>query len=97
MNSNTMKILILLWIGMGILYLIVRDGPWAIVVGLILIVTAISGIVIARETMKKDPNDQREYEMGGFGNKDEREPMDDIKDELGGYASEKDCEKKELD
>jgi len=92
-----MKILILLWIGMGILYLIVRDGPWAIVVGLILIVTAISGIVIARETMKKDPNDQREYEMGGFGNKDEREPMDDIKDELGGYASGKDCEKKELD
>ena len=81
--SKIRKILILLSIGiMPILYFITKEGNWGIVVGLLWIVSIAAIIVVYRETMKKDPTDEGEYTDGGFRDKDEREPMDDIEDEI---------------
>ena len=75
--SKIRKILILLSIGiMPILYFITKEGTWGIVVGLLWIVSIAAIIVVYRETMKKDPNDQGKYAEGGFLDKDQREPMD---------------------
>ena len=57
--SKIRKILILLSIViMPILYFITKEGTWGIVVGLLWIVSIAAIIVVYRETMKKDPNDQ---------------------------------------
>ena len=75
--SKIRKILILLSIGiMPILYFITKEGTWGIVVGLLWIVSIAAIIVVYRETMKKDPNDQCEYAKGGFRDKDERQSID---------------------
>ncbi len=72
------KILISLLVGLGILYLITRETTWGIVVGSLLIVTIAVSIVVPYATRKKDPNDQSEFADAGFGDKDEREPMDEV-------------------
>ena len=75
--SKIRKILILLSIViMPILYFITKEGTWGIVVGLFWIVSIAAIIVVYRETMKKDPNDQGEYADGGFRDKDERQSID---------------------
>ena len=75
--SKIRKILILVSIGiMPILYFITKEGTWGIVVGSLLLVTIAVSIVVPYATRKKDPNDQSEFADAGFGDKDEREPMD---------------------
>ena len=67
---------------MPILYFIAKEGTWQIVVGLLWIGTIAAIIVVYRETMKKDPTDEGEYTDGGFRDKDEREPVDNMEDEI---------------
>ena len=61
---------------MPILYFITKEGTWGIVVGLLWIVSIAAIIVVYRETIKKDPNDQGEYTDRGFRDKDERQSID---------------------